>query len=80
MNLPFKAALIGKFGSQISAARKMDLSEWRISRIVNGWDAPREDEMKVLADALGGKILKKLLRQGHDGQKARSEKQEEAAA
>lgn len=80
MNLPFKAALIGKFGSQISAARTMELSEWRLSRIVNGWDMPREDEMEILANALGDRILKKLLRQGHDGQKARSEKQEEAIA
>ena len=63
MNFGFKAALIERFGSQIGAARATGLSEWRVSRIVQGWDEPRENEMELLGKALGNKRLRKLLRQ-----------------
>ena len=62
MNFKLKGALVTQFGSQIAAAKALGLSEWRLSRIVQGWDTPRADEIERLSGALGDKRVKKLLR------------------
>lgn len=62
MNFKLKGALVTQFGSQIAAAKAIGLSEWRLSRIVRGWDQPRADEIEKLSGALGDKRVKKLLR------------------
>ena len=61
MNFELKGALVTQFGSQIAAAKALGLSEWRLSRIVQGWDQPRGDEIERLAGALGVKKLSKIL-------------------
>ena len=61
MNTALKAALIKEFGSQTAAAKALGLSEWRLSRIVRGWDRPREKEIKALAQAIGKKEVAKLI-------------------
>jgi len=78
MNLGLKAALIERYGSQTGAAKALPLSESRLSRIIRGWDQPHDNEIDILAKALGRKKVLRLLRRRADNQKTVAEKQEEA--
>ena len=53
MNIELKIALIRRFGSQVKAARPLDIPESRLSRLVNGHSDPTTDERKRLTVALG---------------------------
>jgi len=61
MNLKLKAAIIERFGTQVAATRTLGISEATISRIVNGWKVAGDLERAALADALGPRVLKRVL-------------------
>ena len=64
MNYILKGALVEKFGSQCAAARALGLREWRLSRIVRGWDAPRCDELETFSRVLGQAVVDKAFEGG----------------
>ncbi len=80
MNFRLKAVLIESFGSQTGAAKALKLSEWRLSRIIRGWDQPHDNEIDILAKALGRKKVLRLLRRRADNQKTVAEKQKDTYA
>jgi plasmid maintenance system antidote protein VapI len=53
VNIELKIALIRRFGSQIRAAKPLQIDESRLSRLVNGHRDPTGDERKRLTVALG---------------------------
>ena len=58
----FKAVLIELFGSQVAAARALGISEWKLSRIIRGWNEPSESERIALTRALGEKVATRILK------------------
>ena len=52
MNIPLKAAILEKFGSQILASRKLGFREQRLSYLIQGWGVPNDGERRVLKKAL----------------------------
>ena len=56
MNRRLKARLIEQFGSQAEALRLLGISEWRLSRIVRGWDRPQPEGMEALKRVFSGRI------------------------
>ena len=53
MNIELKIALIRRFGSQIRAAKPLNIDEPRLSRLVNGHRDPTAEERRRLSVALG---------------------------
>jgi hypothetical protein len=48
-----KGAIVADSGSQIKFARKVDIENTRLSRIINGWTKPRPEEISKLREVLG---------------------------
>ncbi len=61
INLELKCALIKRFGSQGSAARKLGIRESRMSYIVRGHSPPSDRERLALEGALGRVLVRRLL-------------------
>jgi len=53
MKFDFKIALVKKFGSQVRAARDLEICESRLSYLVNEHREPTPDEREMLRAALG---------------------------
>ncbi len=53
INWNLKSALVERFGSQVEAAREMEIRENRLSYIVRGHTEPSEREREALEEALG---------------------------
>ena len=62
MNLPLKVELIRKFGTQISAAKKLGIRENRLSYIVRGHAEPSKSEREALERGLGRERVRKMLK------------------
>jgi Helix-turn-helix len=62
LNLVLKGKLIEHFRSQGIAAKMLEMSESRLSRIVTGLSDPRPEELKKFAAALGPDVLKTFPR------------------
>lgn len=52
MNFKLKFAIIKSFKNQIQIARDAEIQESRLSKIVNGYIEPTDDEMEKIAKAL----------------------------
>ena len=61
VNLGLKCALIKRFGSQGSAARKLGIRESKMSYIVRGHAQPSDRERQALEGALGRVLVRRLL-------------------
>jgi len=64
MRHELRAAIVDKFGSQIRAAFELKIEPARLSRLIRGWLNPRKDEIEKLAQALGKKKIRRLLKGG----------------
>jgi hypothetical protein len=64
MHVYLKAEILKKFGSQIVAARQMEIPESNLSRIVRGHREPSDRERGALEKAFGTEVLREVL----DGQ------------
>ena len=63
-NFRLKAVLIERYGSQCAAAPVLGISEWRLSRIIRGWNEPSQIERAALARVLGLKVVNSVLKLG----------------
>ena len=61
MNYNLKAALVQRFGSQVAASRALGITEWKLSRLIRGWDAPSEDELSTFARVLGDRETQNIF-------------------
>jgi transcriptional regulator with XRE-family HTH domain len=61
-NLALKAAIVGKFGTQFQACRRLGIQPSRLSQLCRGQDYPSDRERKILSHALGETALPKLLK------------------
>lgn len=48
-----RGAIVTKFGSQCAAAKELGIHERRLSRLLNGHDQPREEEINIMKQKLG---------------------------
>jgi hypothetical protein len=62
MKLELKMELIRRFGSQIVAARHLEIGESRLSHIVRGHAEPSVKEREALEQALGPSVARKVLK------------------
>ncbi len=62
INWNLKSALVERFGSQVEAAREMEIRENRLSYIVRGHTEPSEREREALEEALGRAMVRRLLK------------------
>lgn len=62
MNLSLRLELIKRFGTQVNAAKELEIRESRLSYIVNGHIAPSDKERKALDRVLGPAVVRKLLK------------------
>ena len=53
MNIALKSLLVGKYGFQVAACKALDLSEWRLTRIIHGWENARPEEIEALTNKFG---------------------------
>jgi hypothetical protein len=53
MNFDLKIALVKRFGSQVRAARALEICESRLSNLINGHRTPKAEEREILKAALG---------------------------
>jgi hypothetical protein len=53
MRIPLKLEILRSGKSQRKLSRETEISEDRLSEIVNGWIDPRDDERRRLTEALG---------------------------
>ena len=53
MNFDLKIALVKQFGSQVRAARALEIAESRLSHLVNGHREPKPEEREILKAKLG---------------------------
>jgi hypothetical protein len=51
-----RGAIVTRFGSQCVAARVLGIHERRLSRLLNGHDQPKPEEVKIFQKQLGVKI------------------------
>ena len=51
-----KGAIVTRFGSQCAAAKALGIQERRLSRLLNGHDRPKPEELKILHERLGVKL------------------------
>lgn len=56
-----KAAIIGKYGTQFQASRRLGIQPSRISALCRGSDEPSERERKILSRALGEGVLRRVF-------------------
>ena len=63
MNYRLKGLIVERFGSQTAAARALDMSEPRLSRVVRGWASPRAEDIRAFRRIFGEKV-KKILNEG----------------
>jgi len=61
-NIRLKGVLVERFGSQCAAAPALGISEWRLSRIIRGWNAPSELEREAFTRVLGEKVASRVLK------------------
>ncbi|GEM_PF-6829878 len=69
-DLKLKAALVGKFRTQTAASRELNITESRLSRLVNGWERPSEKELDTFAKAFGRSFAHNYRRRIGDGAEA----------
>ncbi len=62
INWNLKSALVERFGSQVEAAREMEIRENRLSYIVRGHVRPTEREREALEKSLGRGVVRNLLK------------------
>jgi plasmid maintenance system antidote protein VapI len=55
MNLALRIAILQTVRTQTRLASVTGIAEWRLSKIVNGWQSATPDERRRIADALGCK-------------------------
>jgi ribosome-binding protein aMBF1 (putative translation factor) len=55
-NLKLKVRIIERFGSQTSLARRLNLSEDRLSKFIHGRLRPHQHEAKAIARSLGVRV------------------------
>lgn len=48
-----RGAIVTKFGTQCVASKALGIQERRLSRLLNGHDEPRPDEIKLFEERLG---------------------------
>ena len=53
LNVPLHLAILRSVKTQARLAAQTGIGEARISRIVNGWCIPSDDERKLIAGAVG---------------------------
>ena len=51
-----RGAIVTRFGSQCIAARALGLTERRLSRLLNGHDDPKPEEIKMFQEKLGVRL------------------------
>ena len=51
-----KGAIVTRYGSQAAAAPKLGIHERRLSRLLNGHEQIKREEMKVLQEKLGVEV------------------------
>jgi transcriptional regulator with XRE-family HTH domain len=56
MNIRLRLAILKGPRTQIRLARLTNIGEGRISKIVNGWQKPTEQERRAIAEALGKRV------------------------
>jgi len=57
-----KGVLVEHFGSQTAAAFATGISEWKLSRIIRGWNEPSQIERAALSRVLGEKVADRVLK------------------
>jgi plasmid maintenance system antidote protein VapI len=55
-NIALKIRIIEKYGSQADFAPEAEISEPRLSRIVNGRESPKPEQAERIARALGSTV------------------------
>lgn len=53
MNLNLRVAILRSLRTQTRLAHVTGIPEWRLSRIVNGWQEPTPAEQQLIANAVG---------------------------
>jgi len=71
MNLRLKTKIIASGMPQIALARELEIREELLSKIVNGWIAPKDELKTKIAGALGCRVAdifpENDRRQAHNG-------------
>ena len=62
-NFKLKGLIVERFGSQTAAARALNISEPRLSRVVRGWTPPRPEDLRAFRRIFGNRV-KKILNEG----------------
>jgi hypothetical protein len=55
VNLALRLAILQSVRTQTRLAHVTGIPEWRLSKIVNGWQAPSSEEQRAICNALGAK-------------------------
>jgi len=61
VNLELKGELVKRYGTQVEAAKQLNIAENRLSRIVRGYAKPSERERTALIQALGASLADQVL-------------------
>lgn len=56
-----KAAIIGKYGTQFQASRRLGIQPSRLSALCRGSDEPSERERKILSRVLGEDVIRRAF-------------------
>lgn len=60
-NFLFKAAIIGKYGTQFQASRRLGIQPSRLSALCRGSDEPSDREFKILSRVLGEEVIRRAF-------------------
>jgi len=69
MNIALKGLLVGKYGSQVAACKALNFSEWRLTRIIHGWENARPEEIEALTNTFGKDAIASVLGSREQGTK-----------
>ena len=61
MNYSLKGLFVSKYGSKVAACKALRLSEWRMSRVIHGWEELRPDEVEILTSAFGDEVVSSVI-------------------
>ena len=61
MRLYLKMKILARFGSQRAFAQATGLSDDRVSRLVRGLREPKDDEIRLICEALGDEYGEQLF-------------------
>jgi len=60
-NNAFMGLFVSKYGSKAVGCKELQLSEWRMSRVIHGLEKLRPDEIEKLNRAFGEEVISSVI-------------------